>query len=87
MAQKVSETKLLERVATLEQQVTALQATIMSNGQLLDCLKQSVEANSQLVTLLQQTAETLSQAERQTEQKLRAVERELINERAEHEDF
>ncbi len=87
MDQEVSDTKLLERVARLEQQVTALQQTVLSNVRLLDWLKQTVEANSQLVTLQQEMAEALSVAERQNEQKLRMVEQELITERAEHEDF
>ncbi|CCF86011.1 hypothetical protein [Nitrolancea hollandica] len=87
MDQEVSDTKLLERVARLEQQVTALQQTVLSNVRLLDWLKQTVESNSQLVTLQQEMAEALSVAERQNEQKLRMVEQELITERAEHEDF
>ncbi len=87
MDQEGSDTKLLERVARLEQQVTALQQTVLSNVRLLDWLKQTVETNSQLVTLQQEMAEALSVAERQNEQKLRMVEQELITERAEHEDF
>jgi DNA-binding FrmR family transcriptional regulator len=87
MDQEVSDTKLLERVARLEQQVTALQQTLLSNVRLLDWLKQTVETNSQLVTLQQEMAEELSKAERQNEQKLKMVEQELITERAEHEDF
>jgi hypothetical protein len=87
MDQEVSDTKLLERVARLEQQVTALQQTLLSNVRLLDWLKQTVETNSQLVTLQQEMAEELGKAERQNEQKLKMVEQELITERAEHEDF
>jgi hypothetical protein len=87
MAQDVSVTQLLERVARLEQQVTALQETVMSNMQLLDWLKQTVEANNQLLTLVQQMTEALRQAEHQTEHKLKVVEKELMMERAEHEDF
>jgi hypothetical protein len=87
MAQKGPDTKLLERVASIEQRVRALEQTVMSNRQLLDWLKQTVETNSQLVALQQQMAEALREAERQTEQKLTVVERELIAERAEHEDF
>jgi hypothetical protein len=39
------------------------------------------------VALLKQEADTLVQAEGQTEHRLKAVEHELLAERAEHEDF
>jgi hypothetical protein len=46
-----------------------------------------VRLEEQVTALQQQMAEALRQVELQTEQKLKAIAREVIAERAEHEDF
>ena len=46
-----------------------------------------VRLEEQVTALQQQMAEALRQVELQTEQELKAIAREVIAERAEHEDF
>ena len=77
----------LTQLAVLEERLAGLERAVATLQQQLDGLAQTEGKLEALVALLKQEADTLVQAEGQTAHRLKAVEHELLAERADHEDF
>jgi hypothetical protein len=73
MEQPFDPTKLEERLVRLEYAVESLRLQVLTNNE--------------LIIQLRETIELFDQAERVAEQRILAVERAMMADRAEHEDF